>query len=227
MKRIHRPSPAMGVAMFALFVALTGTSIAAVSVLPRNSVGARELKNGAVGASQLRNHAVTAKKIAGGSITSGLVKNGSLQAVDFSRGQLPSGPRGPAGSPGPMGPAGLQGIQGPQGPEGATGDKGAKGDKGDPGSVGSIRVPTENVLVNDTQPTGTWTSSSVLQYCYSKERAISAGTSWSSVDANDKLATVELTPLKNSHGTVIGFRARGANDTGTARTFTLYVLCYR
>ena len=45
--RIRRPSPAMCVALIALFVALGGTGYAAFS-LPRDSVGTAQLKDGAV-----------------------------------------------------------------------------------------------------------------------------------------------------------------------------------
>src|SRR3954470_14829803 len=84
-----RPSPSMVVASLALAVALGGTGYAAV-VLPANSVGTAQLKNGAV---------VGAK-----------VKNGSLSASSFRPGALPSGPAGPAGVAGPAGPAGPGGA---------------------------------------------------------------------------------------------------------------------
>ncbi len=74
----HRPSPAMVVACIALAVALGGTSYAAIT-LPRNSVGA----------TQLRSNAVTSAK----------VRDGSLQAKDFG-GSLARGPRGPQGPAG-------------------------------------------------------------------------------------------------------------------------------
>ena len=45
--KIHRPSPALAVAMLALLVALSGTAYAAVTLAP-NSVGTAQLKNGAV-----------------------------------------------------------------------------------------------------------------------------------------------------------------------------------
>ena len=45
--KIHRPSPALVVAMIALLVALSGTAYAAVTLAP-NSVGTAQLKNGAV-----------------------------------------------------------------------------------------------------------------------------------------------------------------------------------
>ena len=199
----------MGVALVALFVALTGTSIAAVSAFPANSVGARELKNGSVGTKELKGRSVTFGKIAAGAITSGLVRNGSLTMADFDHRQLPTGVMGPVGPPGPTGAPGL------------------KGEKGAPGALlGTIRVPTENIIINDSPGSGT-TSADVGQMCARGERAISAGTSWSAAGATDVLYTVELRPILDRRGVVIGYQASGANGTGTQRTFTLYVLCYR
>ena len=71
------------VAYLALFVALGGTSYAAVA-LPKNSVGAAQIKP----------NAVSTKK----------VKNGSLRASDFKSGDLPAGPQGATGPVGPVGP---------------------------------------------------------------------------------------------------------------------------
>jgi hypothetical protein len=211
----------MGVALVALFVALTGTSIAAVSAFPVNSVGARELKNGSVGTKELKGRSVTFGKIAAGAITSGLVQNGSLTMADFDHRQLPTGAIGPVGPAGPIGPAG------PAGPPGPAGAPGPKGEKGTPGALlGAIRVPTENIVINDAPGSGT-TSADVGQMCARGERAISAGTSWSAAGAADALSTVELRPILDRRGIVMGYQASGANGTGTQRVFTLYVLCYR
>lgn len=81
------PAPATVIASLALLVALGGTSVAAVSALPRSSVGTAQLKGGAV----------TTAKLSGGAVTSAKVRNGSLLGVDFAPGQLPPGPQGPAG----------------------------------------------------------------------------------------------------------------------------------
>jgi hypothetical protein len=97
--RRFTPSPSMIVASIALIVALGGTSYA-VSSLPRNSVGSRQIKKGAV----------NGRAIARNAITSAKVKDSSLLAKDFKAGQLPAGP---------------QGAQGPQGPQGAAGPAGA------------------------------------------------------------------------------------------------------
>jgi hypothetical protein len=45
--KIHRPSPALVVAVLALLIAMSGTAYAAVTLAP-NSVGTAQLKNGAV-----------------------------------------------------------------------------------------------------------------------------------------------------------------------------------
>jgi hypothetical protein len=88
------PSPATVIASIALLVALAGTSVAAVSAIPRLSVGTAQLKNNAV--------------------TSSKVKNASLLRADFKRGQVPTGPtgaRGPQGAPGAAGPAGIAALE--------------------------------------------------------------------------------------------------------------------
>jgi hypothetical protein len=79
----RRPSAALVVALIALFVALGGTSYAAVT-LPRNSVGTAQIKN----------RAVTKAKIA----------KKTLAALHGSRGA-----RGPQGAIGPTGPLAPQG----------------------------------------------------------------------------------------------------------------------
>lgn len=67
-------------------------------VLPRNSVGPAQLRNGAV----------TSKKLAPNVVTTAKVRNRSLLRIDFATGQLPTGPPGPTG---PAGPPGLSAYQ--------------------------------------------------------------------------------------------------------------------
>lgn len=76
-----------------------GTAFAASHMLPRNSVGARQLRKGAV----------TPAKLSAAS-RSALV-----------------GPQGPKGPTGPQGPQGAQGVPGPQGAPGPQGTAGAPG----------------------------------------------------------------------------------------------------
>jgi hypothetical protein len=83
------------VSLMALFVALGGTTYAAVT-LPNDSVGIKQIKKNAVGISEIRKNAVR----------SGEVRNRSLRRVDFAAGQLPAGDKGDKGD------QGIQGIQG-------------------------------------------------------------------------------------------------------------------
>lgn len=60
--RPRKPSASMIVALIALFVALGGSSYAAVT-LAKNSVGSKQLKKNAVTTKKIKKHAVTASKI--------------------------------------------------------------------------------------------------------------------------------------------------------------------
>jgi hypothetical protein len=109
--RRRGPSPAMVVAVIALFVALGSGAYAAVT-LPPNSVGAKQLKNAAVTPAKIQNGAVTSSKIqdravasskiqdqavthgkiGNGAITSANVHSGSLVPADFPAGTFPGPP---------------------------------------------------------------------------------------------------------------------------------------
>jgi hypothetical protein len=94
----HRPTPAMVVALAALFVALGGSSYAALRI----------------GSKQIANNSVRSKDVRNNDLRSTDVRNGTLLLKDFRAGQLA------AGSPGPQGP------QGPPGAPGARGDTGVE-----------------------------------------------------------------------------------------------------
>ena len=79
----------------ALFVALGGTSYAAIT-LPRNSVGPKQIRSGAVGTSELRTGAVRSGDIRNRSVRLGDISTGARRSL---RGQ--TGAAGPAGPPGP------------------------------------------------------------------------------------------------------------------------------
>jgi hypothetical protein len=73
-------------ASIALFVALGGSSYAALS-LPRNSVGTNQIRTGAVGSSEIRNHSVALRDMS----------SSAQRALRGATG--PTGPAGPAGPP--------------------------------------------------------------------------------------------------------------------------------
>lgn len=121
--KIRIPSPAMVVALIALFVATTGTAVAGVMITGAN----------------VKNESLTGLDILNGSVTTNEIRNGTLRPVDFG-GKLPQGPQGPQGtpgSPGAPGAPGPAGPQGPAGPKGSQGAKGATGPKGAPGAPGA------------------------------------------------------------------------------------------
>jgi hypothetical protein len=85
----------------AVFIALGGTSYAAITVTGRN------VRDGSLTGADIRNNSVASKD----------VKDGSLLTKDFKAGQLPGGAAGPAG---PVGAAGPAGPAGPKGDPGAV-----------------------------------------------------------------------------------------------------------
>ena len=196
----RRPSPALIVACLALLVSLGGTSIAAVSQLvPRNSVGTAQLRDGAVTNAKVRSNAITSVK----------VQNRSLLRGDFAPGQLPAGPTGP------QGPTGLAGAAGPAGPAGVIG---AITVRSSSVVIDESAASGENSKYN-TRP--------ATALCASGELAISGGTGWSDSDNNLELFTGRLTPVLNASNQVIGFLGVGGNDSGQSSTFRVYALCYK
>jgi hypothetical protein len=93
-------------ATVAVFIALGGTTTAAVLLTGRN------VKNGSLTGADIKDRSI-------GSVD---VKDRDLLAKDFKPGQLPTG-----GTTGPKGDMGAQGLKGEIGPEGAKGDQGAPG----------------------------------------------------------------------------------------------------
>jgi hypothetical protein len=120
------------VGYLALFIALGGTSYAAVRLAPNSVTSAAIAKR-----------AVTHAKLAPNSVTSANVKKGALTASDFKAGTFIQGLKGDAGAAGVDGERGLdgvQGFQGPQGDPGPQGPQGTAGTKGDPGHDGSASI---------------------------------------------------------------------------------------
>jgi hypothetical protein len=127
--RIPRPSPALAVALVALFVASSGGAVAA-GIVP------------------LARHARTADSATVARNAKHLGGKTAAQLAASMRGpqglQGPAGPVGPAGSAGPKGDTGSTGAAGSIGPQGL---QGPKGDKGDVGAgldiVGTVATPVD------------------------------------------------------------------------------------
>jgi len=134
-----RLSHATVVAYLALFVALGGSSVAAIT-LANNSVKSKHIAKGQVKRSDIGRNAVNSAKVAAG----------SLRSSDFAADQIPPGPAGPAG---PKGDKGDTGDTGPIGP--STGFSARTDDTLDwnavaftPQTVQTLNLPAGSYVLN-------------------------------------------------------------------------------
>jgi len=128
-----------------------GTAYAATQLLPKNSVGTAQIKQGAVTPAKL---SPAAKRSMTGPTGPRGQKGGPGPKGEIGqRGEAgqkgdagAKGDTGPQGDPGARGETGLQGTSGPKGDIGARGDTGAQGDpglQGDPGPKGDTGAEGE------------------------------------------------------------------------------------
>jgi hypothetical protein len=85
-RSVPLPSPAMAVAVCALFVALGGVSYALT--LPRDSVGPRQLRPRAVTSTKLGTGAVTVRALRDGAVSGRKIASGSVRASDLGGGSV-------------------------------------------------------------------------------------------------------------------------------------------
>ena len=146
----------------ALFLALGGVSYAAVA-LPKNSVGAKQIKTNAV--------------------TGAKVKNGTLVRGDFKKGQVADGARG---AQGPQGLRGLQGVTGSRGPSGVSGAHVVEGPSTMIAAVGGFASATVTCPAGERVLSGNYTQAdgipSILVY---RTRINDAGTTFTADGKND------------------------------------------
>ncbi|MCK9249249.1 MAG: collagen-like protein [Solirubrobacteraceae bacterium] len=196
--RRRRIGSAHVMAGVAMFVALGGTSYAAVS-LPKNSVGSAQIKNRSVQSVDLKNKAVTNAKVAGNAITSTKVKDGSLLAKDFKSGELPGGQQGPAG---------------PQGPQGEKGDK---GDPGAPGANGTNGVSGYQLVTGPVVNVAAAGSAQATAVCPAGKRVLGGGYTTSS--------STGVTMNRSSPSSATTWYVRVTNTTGAAKTINAQAIC--
>lgn len=127
---MRRPRHATIVAYLALFVALSGTSYAAVT-LKAGSVTSREIRDGSVRVGDLARSARALPVILPVASVGPKGDPGRVGAA---------GAAGPSGASGLKGADGANGLAGPAGADGAAGAAGAKGETGAAGPPGDIRA---------------------------------------------------------------------------------------
>jgi Collagen triple helix repeat (20 copies) len=109
-----------------------GTAYAATQLVPKQSVGAAQIKKGAV--------------------TPGKLSSAAKDAMTGATG--PEGPKGDTGAKGDTGPQGAPGIKGDPGVQGDPGVKGDQGVQGDPGVKGDPGVQGDPGVKGDQGETG-------------------------------------------------------------------------
>ena len=130
----RRPSASLVISVVALFVALGGTSYAALTITGKN----------------VKNSSLTTKDIKDNSLTSADVRDRSLRLRDFRSGELPKAQRGPAGPAGPAGAAGAAGSAIASARVGASGDVDASVSK----NIAFVASPSDGLYcLNDTAGT--------------------------------------------------------------------------
>jgi hypothetical protein len=164
------PSPAMIVALIALFVALGGVAGAATTMITTK---------------MLQDNSVTRAKIAINAVNSAKIEDGSIQSKDLAgniRGErgVPgakgdtgetgargaSGAKGDTGETGARGPAGATEATGPAGPTGATGLTGPAGPTGATGLTGPAGPTGATGLTGPAGPTGAPGPSAIITKAY-------------------------------------------------------------
>lgn len=136
------------VGYLALFVALGGSSYAAVQLAP-GSVKARALAPGAV----------THAKLARNSVNANDVKNKTLTPSDFKSGTFLKGLKGDAGPQGLGGVPGLKGETGAPGPQGPAGHDGSASISARAGLAGGAVTAPHSAATNIPLSNNTWTQS--------------------------------------------------------------------
>ena len=206
----QRLSYANVMATVAVFIALGGSSYAAIKVTGKNvkdaSLTGADIKNSTLGGSDIRAHAIKSDDVA----------NGSLLQQDFAAGQLPAGGQGPKGD---------TGATGPQGDQGPKGDKGEQGIQGVPGTLGNVVV--RNITADI--PPGETRGQSVA--CGPGE--IVVGGMARPMNDNDDLTITVSKPTINtesgqspSNGEAIGaWTGWATNGPGSTRTLVVSVFC--
>jgi hypothetical protein len=182
------------IGLLALFIALGGSAYAATA-LPRNSVGARQIKKNAVSSVKVRDR--------------------SLLARDFRQGQLPRGPEGPKGATGPKGSTGPRGATGPKGSKGSKGATGSKGSKGDRGPAGATNVTVRTATLSAT----TASPGSATVTCNDGERATGGG-----FKADSGAITPQESRPEPATGTPTGWHVVVLSTSATANV-TVYAVC--
>jgi hypothetical protein len=182
------------VGYLALFMALGGTSYAAVRFAP-GSVTTRALASGAVTHAKLASNSVGFNDVVKGSLTAASFKPGVLLgAVQGASGPIgPAGQTGPGGAIGPAGPAGPAGANGPAGPVGPAGANGSASIVMKARGTGSVTAP-HGASTNVPLSGGAWPQGSGELDLITGSMQLSIPASCTGSYGNDLIVSVDGVP---------------------------------
>jgi hypothetical protein len=195
--------------LIAVFIALGGTSYA-VSKLPKNSVGAKQIKANGVRTAEIQDGAVQSADVGNGSLTGGDVQDGSLTGGDVQDGSLGSGD---------VGDDGLTGGDISDGSVGSPEVEGLRGGDVVPGTFlgGNVTVQFEQAA----NPLADNESTSYGVHCPAGQTAIGGGFRGDVTDSEftETASSRPVISTDNSgapvdNGTFTGWRATVENPTG-------------
>lgn len=220
-----RPGYANVMATVAVFVALGGSSYAAVTVT------GEQIQNNSVASPDLRDNAVRGKDIRRGTVKSSDIRDSSLRARDFMPGQLKPGARGETGAAGAMGPEGPQGAAGPQGepgPAGADGPAGAPGPAGADGPAGPAGISGLERVVGGSA-NNSQSPKSATATCPAGKKVLGTGSlvQGAATGSNPNLLTdvAVLATLVDAGLTTVQAIAAEEEPTGANWGLTAYAMC--
>ncbi len=222
--RAHHPSPAMGVALVALFVALGGTSyaVATGSIDSReirdNTVRGKDIRNDTIQGKDVANRTLGASDVATGSLTGGNVRDNSLSGFDIA-------PNSVSGDELVRNSVGATELR----PNSIDADELRDGGIGFFDLFEGLLNPVIRVA-KETVPNNTTTTD--VAGCTAGERAIAGGYGTAD-DLQSGVAVLSDGPTsfvsgsENLGGIATAWRVRIRNTTGSALELTSFVTCVR
>jgi hypothetical protein len=211
-KTKFRPSPALVISCLALFLALTGSALAA-----KASIGSRQIVNGSVRTVDLRDNAVNSPKIADATVTANDLGPDSVGSDEIAENAVASPEVAPDSlTAGDLGAASVASSE--------VADQSLTQDDLGPDSVGSSEIQAGAVRsselgpivqVSNSTPIAAGASGSVSVNCPAGTTVISGG-------AQPANFGVEMTSSLRSGN---GWLYQAKNNNGAASTLTVFAYC--
>jgi len=211
-KTKFRPSPALVISCVALFLALTGSALAA-----KASIGSRQIVNGSVRTVDLRDSAVSSPKIADATVTADDLGTDSVNSDEIAENAVASPEVAPDSlTAGDLGAASVTSSE--------VADQSLTQDDLGPNSVGSSELQAGSIRsselgpiiqVSNSTPIAANTSGGVSVQCPAGTTVISGG-------AQPANFGVEMTSSLRSGN---GWLYQAKNNNGAASTLTVFAYC--